>query len=256
MAYCSKCGTQINEGVNFCPKCGSVIDSNVTNPKPQNKSIITPQQQKDNDDAKLGTGKKIGLGWAIAVASIGLLMGFEAGIGLIIVSACSLAILICLLMGKIDAKYIWTAVIVLPLIVFFTIGAYADDKQNPTSTTTEQKQEAEADRKAKQQNEKAERKAQEQKEEAERQTREKKEKESQLAQKKKEVEEKAYKAGYSHGLRQGPVTYSRDNPKDAARIYFNTAYGIPSSSEEKDMLNLFLEHYVKGYHDGYKSKEE
>lgn len=77
-----------------------------------------------------------------------------------------------------------------------------------------------------------------------------------LAQKKKEVEEKAYKAGYSHGLRQGPVSYSHDNPKDAARIYFNTAYGIPSSSEEKELLNLFLEHYVKGYHDGYKSKEE
>ena len=33
MAFCSNCGTQVNEGVNFCPKCG------------QNVGAAAPQQQ-------------------------------------------------------------------------------------------------------------------------------------------------------------------------------------------------------------------
>ena len=33
MAFCSNCGTQVNEGVNFCPKCG------------QNIGAAAPQQQ-------------------------------------------------------------------------------------------------------------------------------------------------------------------------------------------------------------------
>lgn len=131
---------------------------------------------------------------------------------------------------KIMKKYFLT----MTVIALFAIGFAASDEDENSAPQTEQKQESEA----------------------ERQAREKREKESQLAQKKKEVEEKAYEAGYSHGLTTGPVTYSRDNPKDAARIWYNTYYGIPSNSEEKEMLNLFLEHYVKGYHDGYKSKEE
>ena len=125
-------------------------------------------------------------------------------------------------------------------IALFAIGfAASDEDESPNSSSssgsqTEQKQESEV----------------------ERQAREQKEKKDQQENKKKEIEKKAYEAGYRHGLSQGPVTYSQDDPKDAARIYYNTYYGIPSSSEEKEMHNLFLEHYVKGYHDGYKSKEE
>lgn len=141
------------------------------------------------------------------------------------------------------------------------VAVFTDDEKSTSNSSKETQQEervvdTKAQRQAREQKAEAERQAQEQKAEAERQARENMEKESQVAQKKKNVEEKAYEAGYRDGLSKGPVTYRNDNPKDAARIYYNTVYGIPSNSEEKEMLNLFLEHYVRGYHDGYKSKEE
>lgn len=236
MAYCSNCGIELNDGAKYCPNCGTSVGGNDRNtPKIKNNN--------PNQEERLSTWAKIALGFAGFVAFTGVCGGFADGMWVAALSSlCALGAVCAVFMGIIEKKYAWTTAICAFLVVTMAIGLSAPDENgnsNSNSTTT-----------SKQQTEKK------QESEAERQAREQKEKESQLAQKRKEVEKKAYEAGYSHGLRQGPITYSRDNPKDAARIYYNTYYGIPSSSEEKEMLNLFLEHYVKGYHDGYKSKEE
>lgn len=138
-------------------------------------------------------------------------------------------------------KTIWVATIA--IFVLFAVGfAASDDSSTSKKQKTEVEQESETEV--------------EQESEADRQAREEKEKKAQQEKMKKEIKDEAYEDGYSSGLTKGPVTYASDNPEDAARIYYNIGYGRPSNNEEEEMHRLYIEYFVKGYHDGYKSKGE
>ena len=46
MAFCSKCGTQVNDGAKFCPKCGNPIGDNAsTSVNNQSQQAFQSQQQ-------------------------------------------------------------------------------------------------------------------------------------------------------------------------------------------------------------------
>ncbi len=58
MAFCGKCGTQLNDGAKFCPKCGSKVGDNAPQPQQQ----FSPTQQhfiEQEKEEKLKTWQKI-----------------------------------------------------------------------------------------------------------------------------------------------------------------------------------------------------
>jgi Predicted membrane protein len=52
MAFCKKCGQQINEGVRFCPACGDSIQFSTT--ESQGSTVQSPQSTTDDFSTKLG----------------------------------------------------------------------------------------------------------------------------------------------------------------------------------------------------------
>jgi len=54
MAFCTKCGNQIGDGVAFCPKCGA--PQNAASAAPQNAASATPQQSAPQNTAPQGYG--------------------------------------------------------------------------------------------------------------------------------------------------------------------------------------------------------
>ena len=51
MAYCGKCGTQIEEGVKFCPACGAALQ--VTQPETVQPEPQQPVQPEPTAEEKL-----------------------------------------------------------------------------------------------------------------------------------------------------------------------------------------------------------
>lgn len=45
MAFCGKCGQQVNDGVKFCPACGAPMATAVPTPEAPPQSAAAPQQQ-------------------------------------------------------------------------------------------------------------------------------------------------------------------------------------------------------------------
>ena len=46
MRFCSKCGTQVQEGVGFCPTCGNSMNSQANNQNQYNQQYSQPQYQQ------------------------------------------------------------------------------------------------------------------------------------------------------------------------------------------------------------------
>lgn len=122
-------------------------------------------------------------------------------------------------------------------VALFAIGFAASDEEESSSSEsstpqTEQKQETEAERKAREQKEKAERK------EA----------------KKKEIAERGYKDGYEAGFGLDYRQYETFNFSRMARRNYTAWYGAPSSSEEKELYDIFEQNYKRGIEEGYKAQ--
>lgn len=124
-------------------------------------------------------------------------------------------------------------------VALFAIGFAASDEEGssqPGSSTTqkEQKRETEAERKAREQKEMAERK------EA----------------KKKEIAERGYKDGYELGFGLDYHQYDTFDFSKMARRNYTAWYGAPSSSEEKELYDIFEQNYKRGIEEGYKAQNE
>ena len=124
-------------------------------------------------------------------------------------------------------------------VALFAIGFAASDEEESSSSEsstpqTEQKQETEAERKAREQKEEAERK------EA----------------KKKEIAERGYKDGYELGFGLDYHQYETFDFSKMARRNYTAWYGAPSSSEEKELYDIFEQNYKRGIEEGYKAQNE
>ena len=53
MAFCSKCGTKINEGEKFCSSCGTAVEQNFQAQQNQDFGQATPNQSKNDFAAKI-----------------------------------------------------------------------------------------------------------------------------------------------------------------------------------------------------------
>lgn len=124
-------------------------------------------------------------------------------------------------------------------LALFAIGFVASDEdessssENANSTPqTEQKQEAEA----------------------ERQEREQKEKIDKLESKKKEIAEEGYKHGYKAGFSCNYHEYETFHWDRMARQDYTAWHEAPTSSEEKELYQIFQDNYLRGVEEGYKAQ--
>ena len=119
------------------------------------------------------------------------------------------------------------------VMALFAIGFTASDEEESSNSEssapkTEQKQESEADRKANEQ----------------------KEKEN----KKTKLAKEAYDEGYDEGYAASPAQYSTLNPKNLARNKYVTWNGAPKTAEEKELCDIYIENYVKGWEEGHRNQ--
>ena len=138
------------------------------------------------------------------------------------------------------------------------LGAILDDEKSSTSgenkagsqqsEQTEQKQETKAEPQQSEQTE------QKQETEAERKAREQKEKAERKEAKKKEIAERGYKDGYELGFGLDYHQYETFNFSKMARRNYTAWYGAPSSSEEKELYDIFEQNYKRGIEEGYKAQ--
>lgn len=71
MAFCSKCGAQINDGAKFCPKCGQ--PTNVVSQQQENQS----QQVDDSFGAKIKRFRNSKWNWAAACVLFAAFIGIK-----------------------------------------------------------------------------------------------------------------------------------------------------------------------------------
>lgn len=229
MAYCSNCGTQIEDSAMFCPKCGNSIHSS-------------------NSD-KMSKGQKGGAGCATIIALACIMGGFSEGNAFIVVaSLAAIGAMIYLFMGKIDKKYTWATIFAAILGLLVVVGATHKETQPIEQVKSEQKEDSktnskayeqkkEIDSQAKQQKEEVERKAQKQKEEADRQAKEKQEKIKKIA-------DVAYQKGWNERMNRRDFP----NAKTLAEMEYLIRYGVePTKSGEEERWKIFEENYVKGF---------
>ena len=82
MAFCSNCGTQIEEGVNFCPKCGQNVGAaapqqQVNQPQPQYVEEEEEVEEKKSFTYRMWHNKWSWIAAAIIVLIIGAIYGFN-----------------------------------------------------------------------------------------------------------------------------------------------------------------------------------
>lgn len=123
------------------------------------------------------------------------------------------------------------------VVALFAIGFAASDEEESSNSEssapkTEQKQESEADRKA----------------------REQKEKEKQQEKKKKQIAEEGYKHGYEAGFSCNYHEYERFHWDRMARQDYTAWHDAPTSSEEKELYQIFEKNYLRGVEEGYKAQ--
>ena len=139
MAYCSKCGTQLNEGAKFCPRCGTSTESQqrIGRSIVQNKSSIPNESEEEN----LTTMQKIALGVGSVFAFIGLCGGAISATdgvwSILIVSILSSAAIFCTFIGVIDRKYAWATAIGSFIAIFIAIGTSESNNKERGTTSRE-----------------------------------------------------------------------------------------------------------------------
>lgn len=75
------------------------------------------------------------------------------------------------------------------------------------------------------------------------------------------MKKSGYERGYEYGFSSSNTAYEVNTKDDheylkkKARDYFIGAnVGAPKNDEEKDLCNIYIEEFIKGYEDGYKNQ--
>lgn len=69
--FCSKCGNQLQDGVQFCPKCGNQINkTDTTYVEKEVKVMLDPSEVVKNSKAKKTTGQTGTYGFVLMIVSI------------------------------------------------------------------------------------------------------------------------------------------------------------------------------------------
>lgn len=157
MAFCSKCGTQLNDEAKFCPKCGHKVESINKESDNMSKSFkrgcnktnlsdeINESTTNNNNEGGLSVMQKIALWVAILLAAFGLLGGLAIEVWMItIISLCALAALCAVFGGLIEKKYASSTILCAIISVLFAIGALTptDDQQSRIEKMQSEKPEA------------------------------------------------------------------------------------------------------------------
>jgi len=241
MAYCNKCGTQIEDSAKFCPKCGNSIRENIVN--------VSQSGSHANNSDEMSKGQKSGAGCATIIALACIMGGLsERNVFIVIASIAAIGAMIYLFMGKIDKKYTWATIIAAILGVFVVVGATHEETQSTEQVKSEQKEESKTELKAREQKEKADRQAKQKKEEAERKAQDQKEEADRQANEKQEKIKKIADVAYQKGWNERMNRRDFPNPKILAEIEYIKRYGVePTKSGEEERWGIFEQNYVKGY---------
>lgn len=173
------------------------------------------------------------------------------------VSSCFLAIIICLLLGKIDKKYAWISIIAAIIIPLLSVGLSADNQEQKESGTevSSQKEAVEEGQKT----------DTEQKAET-RDINNKTKETSKLSSKEQEIADAGYKkgsmAGYAAAENEefsnmldladqidGMEDKVNEMIEQMASQQYELEFNAPSNLEEEKLKELYIEHFKKGMDD-------
>lgn len=224
MAYCSKCGTELNNGSKFCPKCGTPSNSN-------DAERIKLQNECDEETSS----KANNCLWILASIAVGFLILWalasdsDDGGGiypyLSIASIVGiLGLIIARFIGKLDNKL--TILATIGTVVYFIIMAMnvptaseeLKNKRKAKNNQTEQRQETPAEREANEKQEKI-----------------------------KKIAEIAYQLGYEKRKNTWGQSVAAE---DAAAIDYRYRYARdPEDEGQSERWQVFRENYTKGFSD-------
>lgn len=71
-----------------------------------------------------------------------------------------------------------------------------------------------------------------------------------------QIENAGYEEGYNSAFRVGSLdNYIKDNDiRDWAKSSFSSSFGAPTTPEEKELYNKYVESFLKGYKEGKKNR--
>ena len=76
MAFCSKCGTQINDGAKFCPKCGQPTNAASQQQVYQQQYVAQPQEKEHSRMYKMWHSK---WNWIAAIVFLIIIVAANMG---------------------------------------------------------------------------------------------------------------------------------------------------------------------------------
>ena len=245
MAFCGKCGNQLEEGAKFCPKCGQPTNQQ---PYENNNESLNSVSNEENlvtlekicaAFEELGLSKQIAFGLTGALAVFGILWGFNnMDIKFMVICLLSVAGLYYILKGVIKPKYTWwIAIGTLIIVLIATTTTIEKDKQ------TEQKSE------------------QSQEEKQTEQKSEQSQEEKQSEQKSKKSKEDEIRAlGHNDGVKYGysdrgqhlrdfvQMGMSKEAGLTDIKLTARAAYKVDNGNEiSEELLDIYADSFIEGY---------
>ena len=239
MAFCGKCGTQLNDGAKFCPKCGTPTQMSAKLGKEEISDEEELQVENEGEKWPIPMVAKVGLILSALLVVYGVLtINTSSFQGIVFIYCIAIGMLLVIWAafngyGNMDKKAAyWT--IIAALVSFPIIkGAdylFANDETEENETElVEQKQESPAEKQAREKKEQADREANEKQEKIKR------------------VAEIAYKMGYDKRKATWGETLSA---RGSAEADYRFRYAVdPEDDGQSERWNVFLENYSKGFSD-------
>lgn len=237
-----------------------IVDSVYANNEEQSANIIENEKVHSSEEKSNGFSSIQKFVFGVLIVFLLFVIFGSLSDGMLLaafVSSCFLAIIICLLLGKIDKKYAWISIIAAIIIPLLSVGLSADNQEQKESGTevSSQKEAVEEGQKT----------DTEQKAET-RDINNKTKETNKLSSKEQEIADAGYKKGsmagyaaaeneeYSNMLDladqiDGMEDKVNEMIEQMASQQYELEFNAPSNLEEEKLKELYIEHFKKGMDD-------
>lgn len=236
MAFCSKCGAQINDGAQFCPKCGQPSNAVSQQQVNQQQYVAQPQEKEHSRMYKMWHSK---WNWIAAIVFLIIIVAANMGGGTSDIEKTVKNLMVN------EFKKESSTLVVKDLTLVHKSG----NEYTGIAECTVDGQPAQYSLKviSDGQNVQAEWELSAVHSDAS----DDEEESSVSSSQANDVAETGYKHGYENGFDMANL----DIEPDAKQTYSMT-YGAPSTPEEKQMYNIYKENYERGYREGKRAGRE
>lgn len=238
MAFCSKCGAQINDGAQFCPKCGQPSNAVSQQQVNQQQYVAQPQEKEHGRMYKMWHSK---WNWIAAIVFLIIIVAANMGGGTSDIEKAvkdlmvnefkkensTLVIKDLTLVHKSGNEYTGIAECTVDgQPAQYALKVISDGQNVQAEWELSAIRDGGSD--------------------------EVEEEESNVSN---SIANDVAKQGYDDGYHMGFQLADVDMEPDA-KISFTTNYGAPSTLEEKEMYNIYKQNYDKGYREGKRAGRE